>query len=464
MKYIVVPEHNSRALPEIMTATTPSGMREAYVFQVINFLVSISTVPVLLHYLDAYEYVTWTVFTTFGAASLQVQNAIQPVSIREVARAFQSQDQVALASALKSTSFAYSGLALFMLVVAAPGGLAYLNAITQNDVSISIGSAWVIFALSYSLNYAFATNSAVLLGMFGVARQNNINSATRVLYFGLTLAFLRSGYSILGMSASFALAVGVGVSLSTLSAKRHLRRFRISLALKSPPTWSPRVIHLQFIERYAIYTVSSFLIYNGMLLMAALHFSKSSVASYGLSLQASTLLSAFALTPLQVWLADFVKAAIRDDRRRVVAQLAQSIFACNAIYLLGAGSFDVFGGDLLHLLGSRIALPPTSILVGTSVAFLVELNIALLVNVLSIRRNYRFTLIYGVTALFAVLCATLMIHLSGGIFGALICIPLAVQAMVCLPLVLREVAKDLGLSSVDLLGEICRVAWSAASP
>jgi len=437
-----------------------SGMSAAYVFQAINLLVSILIVPILLHYLDANQYVIWTVFTIFGAASLQAQNAIQPVSIREVSRAFNGRDPTALTVALKNARLAYGGLALFMLSIVTPGGLVYVLEITRRDARSEVALGWLIFSLSYCLNYAFATNTTVLMGMQGVERQNNINSLTRVLYFGMTLAFLSLGYSIFGMSVSFALAVLVGIFLSARSARRWLRELLRPSSTQPSLNDSPALNHLPFIGKYAIYTVSSFLIYNGMLLLAALHFPRPPVASYGLSLQAGTLLVAFAQAPLQVWLVDFVRASIKDDSQEVISQLARSILGCNAIYLVGALAFDFFGETLLHRIASRVALPPSMTLVGASIAFLIELNIALFANVLSIRRNYRFASVYGVSAAGAILCATAGIYWSNSIFLALLCVPMAFQALVCLPLMLRELAQDLNMTSPILLREIFRSALS----
>ena len=61
-------------------------MVAAYVFHAVNMAVSILLVPLFLRHLDPSEYALWLIFTAFGGVTLQLQNAIQNVSVKEIAR------------------------------------------------------------------------------------------------------------------------------------------------------------------------------------------------------------------------------------------------------------------------------------------------------------------------------------------------------------------------------------------
>jgi len=387
-------------------------MISAYTFHAVNLVVAMLLVPLLLHYLSPAEYSLWLIFTAFGGFTIHLQNAIQNTSIKEIARGMHLGEE--MVESLQRMRSAYAGLVLIVTFPFLGIGLAYLHFIVEGAYTLE----WCLFVMSYAVVYAFAPNYSILLGMDRVATSNKINTVTRLLYFLVAAVLLNYGLSILAICLSFALSTIVSAVLSTAVTRNHT----------NPPwKWSLS----RNVTPYAIFAVSAFALYNGSYLIAVTKFPQDLTASYGLGLQISLLLLTLSLAPLQVWLARLVRAIATGDERK---ELLRNLVVINLIFGSGAIFLLVFGDDLLLLIASRIPLPKQLVLIFC--AFAVELNIAVLVNFLMAKDNYRFVKIYVPVALTGLGLGILAVYLTNNIYGFII-VPLCIQSVVSLPWIAR---------------------------
>jgi len=91
------------------------------------------------------------------------------------------------------------------------------------------------------------------------------------------------------------------------------------------------------------------------------------------------------------------------------------------------------------------------------VAFLVELNIVLLVHFLATIGNYKFVEIYVATSLSGIGLVIFLIWASKISLVALIAVPLGFQALLCLPLIFRITCFELGITPMMFLGQLGRL-------
>jgi hypothetical protein len=425
-------------------------MRAGYLFQVINLVVSILSVPLLLRYLNVGEYVLWAVFTTFGTVTAQLQNAIQFVSTRQIAYAHVSADPNKLNSAILRTKAAYRRLLLIIVGPFFLTGVAYLNYVAKPHLGINAVPEWCVFVIAYLVTYEFAPNNAILLGSLRVSTNNHILSFTRVLYFACTFLTLKAGLSIAGICLSFLVSQVVGSSLGAYQARKCLTAYRASPQGVFAASAEFRSGVQPNIRMYAVYMIASFALYNGSLLIATALFPKGAVASYALGLQSNMMLLALAQVPLQVWLSRFVGAIVSRDERKVMHELSVSIVVCNAVFLTAFASLAIFGNVLLGLLRSHVMLPATGRLLLMSVAFLVELNIALLVNFLVNKGNYRFVRVYAVTSGIAILIGLLVASIFDRFMLGLIAVPLVLQVAISLPFTVKLACAELDVTATAL--------------
>lgn len=435
-------------------------MSAAYLNQAVNLLVAVMMVPLLLRYLNVSDYVLWSIFTTFGAMTLQFESAIQNVSVREIAKGHHGDSRLALQAALRSAHSAYTGLSLCVLAVVAVIGIVYLNLVADANIGSSRGLEWLIYISAYAVNYYFGKNNSILLGTGHVSKYSNINSFSRLCNLLLTYVMLKGGLSILGLCLSFAVSVFLGCLLMLRAAKLALGDL-YSLAEKPNRLFGADLLSgSSSIAKYTSYTLLSFCLYKGALLFVTATFGEDAIASYALALQANTILSAAAIVPMQVWLRRLVNAVMTEKREEALRELITTAAAANGIFIFGSIVMGLSGNALLAVIHSKVLLPSNSQLLLVCAAFLVELNILLLVNFLVTMGNYAFLKTYTRTSVLGIGWIAAMTFMSTDNIAILILAPLVFQSVVCLPAIFRVACVELRTTPALLLSQLGRVVSS----
>jgi len=369
-------------------------MRAAYLNQAINLLVAMLMVPMLLRYLGVGEYILWAIFTTFGGFTLQIESSIQILSVREIAKQYHSNDGVGVRRAVRRARKAYTMLAGGVLGPFLIGGFVYLTYPASSKVGNHWALEWLLFSATYAVNYFFGANNSILLALAKVDVYNYVNSFTRALNFAGSLLLLRAGFSVLGICISFAISVAVGCALIAVAARRSLRDALSAADGHASGDRQAGGVAAADLVRYTMFTFFSFALYKGGVLVAVSLFPKSEVGAYSLTLQALTMLSALALVPIQIWLARFVKAIVANRRIEVIRELAHTFLYANLVFIGGTTALALFGNALLRYIGARVMLPGAADLLTVAAAFLVEINLFILINLLVTKRRYEFVRVY----------------------------------------------------------------------
>jgi hypothetical protein len=334
-------------------------------------------------------------------------------------------------------------LAAGVMAVVFIGGAMYLSYAVSGKNLGHWSSAWLLFSIAYAINYYFGANNSILLALAKVETFNYIGSLTRALNFFGTLLLLIAGLSVMGICISFAASVTVGCLLTAIAARRSLLQFASAADADpsegriSEPTKSTDIV------KYTLFTFSAFALYKGGVLVATSFFPKDLVGRYSLTLQAYTMLSAAALVPIQIWLARLVNAIVVDDQKKVVRELARTFWYANLVFAAGTAFLVLLGNEVLGRIGTKVTLPGAANVLIVAFAFLVELNIFILVNLLVTKRRYEFVRIYVVCAASGMMLGLSAIWLTRDLVLSMIVIPAIVQAMVCLPLLTKRVCAEL---------------------
>jgi hypothetical protein len=435
-------------------------MRAAYLNQAINLLVAMLMVPMLLRYLGVGDYILWAIFTTFGGFTLQIDSSIQILSVREIAKQYHGKDGAGVQRAVRRARKAYLMLASGVLGPFLIAGFLYLAYQASDKVGNHWGLEWLVFSATYATSYFFGANNSILLALAKVDVFNNVNSFTRAMYLVVSLLMLRVGFGVMGICISLALSVAVGCSLIAIAARKSLRD-----TAHASPDWDASSIQSGAVAaadlvRYTVFTFFSFALYKGGVLVAVSLFPKSEVGAYSLTLQAFTMLSALALVPIQIWLASFVKAIVADRRTDVIRELARTFLYANSVFVAGTGALILFGNTLLLYIGAHVTLPGRLDLLIVAAAFLVEVNLFVLINLLVIKRRYEFIGIYVAcvsVGLLSALCAAWLTH---DLIVSLIVVPCVVQTAVCLPLIVKRVCTEIKATPASFIALIYQHAFA----
>lgn len=432
-----------------------SHMFAAYLYQSVNLLTGLLMVPLLLLNLDPSQFVMWAIFTTLGGMTLQVESSIQVVSVRRIAHAFHAGKLQALTVRHAYARRLYRMLAAFTLVAVASAGATYLMQTASENLETEWKLAWSIFMIAYAVNYWFGANTATLLALGKIASYNYIAALTRALNLITTFTLLMLGWGVVGICTSFLFSVVLSCLLIKAAARKTLadtqRRSDMATGTATVP---PRQSH--DIIRYTLFMLAAYIIYKGGVLVAVWYFPKDEVGAYSLMLQALTILFAFALVPIQVWLPRLMKAIVINDLVAVMRELSRSLLLANVTFMIGSLLLGMFGPSSLEFIGSRISLPPTFELVITSLAFTIELNLFLLINLLVSRQQFEFVRIYIGCVCLALVCAAFAVWLEQPLVLAFVLAPALVQGLICLPLILLLLCKQLDLAPRSFLPSLLR--------
>jgi len=428
----------------------------AYFNQFVNLMVTVLLVPVLLHHLDIADFVIWAIFTTFGGISQQIESAVQIVTVRDIARERHPTQSSSLVAAVGRARQAYLLLALGAILVMLPIGSIYLHYVASDSLDRAYSLEWNLFVLSYAVNYYYGINNSVLLGCGQVATFNNINSLSRLVNLSLTFLLLTLGYSVLGLCASFAGSVLLGCVLNAWAARRALAEQGAQTGPATVAFAEESRSLLLNIARYTPYTLASFLVFRGSVLVGAALFTSEVMGEYSLTLQTCAMLSLLAAVPVQVWLGRLVKAMSAGTTSDVAREARRTMFAANGVYAVAFLGVAIAGNSMLALIGSNISLLTGVPFLLVGLAFYIELNIFLLVAFLVTAKNYRFVTPYVGAVAAGIAMATLTACFTRELVASMIVLPLVIQSAVALPIVFRMFCSQLGMSRSGFLAEIGR--------
>lgn len=420
----------------------------------------VAMMPLLLRYLDIEGFIIWSIFTTLGGITLQLERAIQVVSVRDIARPFHAGNMAALEGVLRRVRRAYFTLSLAVAGPVLLCGLLYINFILGDKFNQDGLFDWVIFAGAYALNYYFGFYNAILLGMERVNIFNNVASITRLINLVATYLLLKAGLGVLGICVSFLGSVTVSCISYMQYANRAVNRYRAKYANKGANFNDAGGASGRRIALYTIYMFSSYLLYRGGLLVATALFDKNEVASYGLSLQVFNLLLLASIVPTQVWLGRLVRAISHGSREEVFREFCVTGIVSNGVFMAGVVVLWVFGDTALAIIHSKVILSSNVIMAALTAAFFIELNIYLAANFLVIKENYSFVAWYAGSALVGGVAGALLTFFTRNAVSTLILAPVLIQAVIALPAVTYFLLKELDISIGCAFRRLARVSSS----
>ena len=417
-------------------------MTAALIFQGVSVFVGVASVLVFLIFLNQDEFLCWILITTFGALTIQIEQGIQIVAARKLARPWHNHDVHKYYQELALARRNYRRLSLTVFFILGSAGFLYFPLLTELPLDQHWQLTWILFVLAYVLNYWFGHNSAILLSSNCTASFNLVNALTRSLNFFLTVIFLWMGLSILGLALSFFISVCLSV---TLHRRRALQQIKLLKTLSTPEVLSGTSISGQTLP-YTIYTISNFMLYKGAFLLFPLFANAGKISDYGLALQLVTIVYTISIIPTQIWMNSLMEAVLARDGAKIRLNTVMSLGFGISIFTIFFILTIFLAEPVLHMLGSDVSLPLSGILGLIFLAFAVESIIFAIVNVLLIMQDLRFLrhYIFCVIALLSVCVISQLIWDTANVALIFITIPLAVQSIMTLPIGLWSLRCRLG--------------------
>jgi hypothetical protein len=416
----------------------------ALTFHSISLFVGVASVPVLLIFLSDDDFLAWIIIATFGALTIQVEQGIQIVSVRRLARLWHAADEEQFFEELAIIQRSFRRFSLAVIFVLGATGFIYFGVLADLTMSQIWPLAWAAFILSYGLNYWFGYNSAILLASDCTAYFNLTNAFTRGVNFLLTVFLLWNGLSILGLALSFLASVSLSVMLLRKQAKIQMAKVAARDPLPIHTTSSdadkkkrrPTTL-------YTGYTVSNFFLYKGAFLVFPLFPGAHEIADYGLALQLVAIVYAISIIPTQVWLNRLVQAVLEHDIVRVRNNLLVSLGFGFTVFAVGFLAVVVIARPMLELIGSQVTLPTNQLIGLLFLGLMIEAAIFILINLLLILERTRvlWQYIFSVWIVLTVCCLTQLSHPAIGITTVFLLVPVLSQTFMTLPVAIWSVLR-----------------------
>lgn len=427
-------------------------MKSSYVYQFVNLAGGVVLLAVLLHYFSREQFLEWSLFTTLGGFTIQLESALSTVCSRLLVRVHHSSGPHAFVAAVRQCRRWYGAFAVSVFLALGAGGFAYFSRATTAGFNGSWMLEWLVFAAGYFFTYLFTYNCAVLIACERVTTYALINTASRVLNVSLSVLLVRGGAGVAGLAGSFLLAGALGGLAMWWAGRRVVPELTDQRRTAAANPLQHESLDLRHVLLSFVFIFSSYGLYRaGLLIAAGSQFEANVQASYGLALQIFTLLMALSAVPINMLVAPLQRAVLSTEPESILHEMARLAVYANVTFVAGLGALLGFGPLLFRLLASRAPLPQNGQLLLLGFGFLLELNILLLVNVAMASRSYRFVALYVGSAAVGLSVGTVLRAHGASVYVAFGLVPALAQLAIALPLIFRNVAQLSRVTAGDYL-------------
>lgn len=367
-----------------------SGVAIGLIAQALQYGSALLLLPFIVTQIPAAEVGIWYICVTMQGLVVLADFGFQPTLARSFAAAFSGAselrpeglgegkgsgaDYALAAQLLFAARRLYLALAALLLVLLLTAGSYYVTYVARGQVS-NLGDvqfAWAVFAVGISLNIYLLWISPLLLGAGRAAENYMYVVAARGGFAVLGIMVLTAGGGLLSLaivnllSGALAWVLAVRLVRPVLDPlQKQLQTSRSSNIL--PAVW-PNA------SRMGLVALGAFLITRYSVLVLSTFAGLTVSASYAVSLQLLSALTAVAQLPMQVALPQMVAARIQRDRDglRHLFLTRQMFFL--VVFASGVLVLVLAGATVLRAIGSTVTLLPTPLLLLLGLVLFLEGN------------------------------------------------------------------------------------------
>ncbi|MDN0084262.1 O-unit flippase-like protein [Crenobacter sp. SG2305] len=373
-----------------------------YVAQIFNIGAGVILLPFAVRYLPPVELGLWYVFLTLTALAQLLELGFQPTISRQTSYVYSGATEIAttglppmgsnldlrlLANLIAASKKIYKlvalGTAIGLLFF---GSLYILTLKTETTItSTKIALPWLIYASGVVLNSYFGYYNGLLQGRGELTEANKIIAISRFSMIAASIPLLISGLGLTGLALASFLSAGV----SRLLYKKIFyspQRVETDFLNKNPGEPNRLVSALwRGSWRLGAVQLGTFLINRANFILASSFLGLITAASYGLTIQLTTLLFSVANMVTVLQAPKMNSAQAEGDIVKVKKLYFSSLVNAWALYLCGCAAIYFAAPQIFHLMNSKTPLLEPSCLAILLATTFLELNH-------SVSANYIMTL------------------------------------------------------------------------
>ena len=422
-------------------------MKSAFIFQITNFLTTFLVLLAILANLSPLEYSIWVAFTVFGSLGLQLEAVISQSTLRSISLLHFQNKTESLKELANISKGSLSIIAYRFTPIATFFGLLYFYFLYKDSslYVFYILLAWLLFMVTYITNFTFSINGMILQARNHINSFNYINTFSRIVQLILTVTFLYLGFTLLGLSLSFAISVIIGVILTIKRLKKLelYQNFNTGGYHKSDEQKKLKKYFDFLTKNYFFFIFFTFLVIKGIYLIISPFLEINISSAYSLSLQAGILISGFSLIASnQVFIPKISSAIVSKKYKDVKRILWKCFIFQNLSYVLAALMLFFPAQLLLAYLQIEIVLLDIKNFVLLNTSLLLEVNIIFMTGYLMTRSKMQFVKYYSIAASIIFLISLLVFFFLNNLSITLILVIIS-QLVFLLPVVLKSFFTDL---------------------
>lgn len=409
----------------------------SYMSQIFQFSASILILPIILVKLGHLEISLYYVFISIGLLINLIDFGLQPTISRVISYIYSGAQDLKkegfnnsskkdkinyslLKSVIDCVKKVYRYMSILMFLIFSVIGSVYINSIirgTNEEIMI----AWFLYLISVCFNLYYYYYTPLLLGRGLIKQSHKTIVYSKLVYIFIAYIGVIYGFGLIAI----ALANLIGSFVNrVLSSKMFYDKHTVKELKNEIPTKNNKeILSIIWTTSYKMGLVSlgSFLTYRSNIFFATSFLSINLVASYGLTIQATTILVKIATLYFNTMIPKFNFLRFNGLENKYKNLFANSWGIMLGIYLIGSVVILLFGNNLLNFIGSETLFLENHLFIIILITFLLEINHGISMSFLSTKNTveyYKSAIITGVGTI--VLSFIFLEYLELGIYGVLL--------------------------------------------
>ncbi len=328
-----------------------------------------------------------------------------------------------LAILVYTARYVYRILGLIAIVFLLSFGSLYIYQVTDGfsnvDNSLLI---WVIFSFSVFFNIYFSYYISLLTGKGMIMESNKANIYSKLFHIILSFLALYFGFGLLGITIVGLFSPFIHRFFSrnfffTEELRNRIDEYRVSKnEVKSlfSKIWFNS-------KKLGIVTLAAFAITKFSLFLAGLFLPLGVIASYGLMMQITGIISGLGIILFITYQPKFSFYRVQEDHKSLINLFSSTMFVFYFTFILGSSVLLLLGPSILEWIGSKIMLPSFSILFIYLLVSLLETNHSLFANLITTKNEVPFVKPSIISGFFIILGSYLSLkYTSLGLLGLIL--------------------------------------------
>lgn len=297
-----------------------------------------------------------------------------------------------LATLVYTARYVYRVLGFIAILFLLSFGTFYIYQVTDGFSRVENSLLiWIIFSFSVFFNIYFSYYISLLTGKGMIMESNKANIYSKLFYVSLSFLVLYFGFGLLGITIAGLFSPFVHCYFSrkfffTEELRNRIDQYRVSKN-EAKNLFSKIWFNS---KKLGIVTLAAFVISKFSLFLAGFFLPLGVIASYGLMMQITGIISGLATILFITYQPKFSFYRVQKDYKSLINLFSLTMFIFYLIFILGSSAFLLLGSSILELIDSKIMLPSLGILFIYLLISLLETNHSLFATLITTKNEVPF--------------------------------------------------------------------------